>query len=61
MEKYKNLTAAQAVAALDALSSDDDPETAHAEADEILRALAPVTVNRAYERLVKRASWWAWA
>jgi hypothetical protein len=47
-------------AALDAISG-DDPEAAHALADEVLLAAVPREVAEAYERLQGRAAWWATA
>src|SRR6058998_1748485 len=38
-----------------------DPERAHDEADDILKALVPPEVREAYDRLVARAPWWACA
>jgi hypothetical protein len=51
---------ARAVASLDAIGG-GDPETAHAEADEILLDVAPPDVADAYQRLRDRAEWWACA
>jgi hypothetical protein len=61
--KYEKLTAKEAVTLLDALreGAHDDPEGAHAEADNILRAVVPKSVNEAYKRVILRASWWAHA
>ena len=55
------MKAAEAVAALDALMGQDDPEKDHAEADRILLAVAPLSVENAYNRLMERAKWWATA
>lgn len=50
----------EAVMKLDALSV-DDPESAHAAADEILLAASAPDVREAYARLVERSPWWATA
>lgn len=52
------MTAASAIYKLDTLPT-DDPEGAHAEADEILLAAVDPSVKAAYERVVSRCSWWA--
>lgn len=54
------MTFSEAVAALDAIDA-SDPETAHIKADEILLALLPNRVTRAYDELVGRCDWWACA
>lgn len=59
MGNDSKMTAAEAVAALDALTGQEDPEKDHAAADEILLAAVPRSVRIAYEGLVKRARWWA--
>lgn len=50
----------EAVAALDAVSG-DDPEHAHAEADDIIEAMLPDEVREAYRRVGARCRWWAFA
>jgi hypothetical protein len=40
---------------------DGDPEDFHGQADEILLALVDPNVRRAYEALIERCSWWAFA
>ena len=46
---------------LDAIDPSIDPETAHMAAEQmLLDALGP-EVKAAYDRLVGRARWWAWA
>lgn len=50
-----------AVVALDAIDASIDPEMAHGEADAILLSLAPLEVQQAHQRLLKRAPWWAGA
>lgn len=47
----------EAVAALDAITG-ADPEYAHGAADEILLAYADPSVAGAYERLMRRCTWW---
>lgn len=53
------LTAAAAVAALEALDGQTDPEKDHGTADTILLATVPESVRLAYVELVKRSKWWA--
>lgn len=56
----KKITRAEAVRLLDALrDSPGGAESRHAEADEILLAVAPAEVRDAYNRLVDAQSWWA--
>jgi hypothetical protein len=55
------LTAAGAVAALEALKDKNDPEAAHAAADTILLATVPKAVREAYVELVKGSDWWAFS
>ena len=50
----------EAITALDALAG-DDPEGAHYRADEIVRSLLPPEVDAAYERVIDRCDWWAYA
>lgn len=38
-----------------------DPETMHSEADEILLMAVDPEVREAYDRVVARADWWAYA
>jgi hypothetical protein len=47
------------IEALNKISS--DPETAHGEADELILSIAHPDVRAAYERLVQRCPWWAFA
>jgi len=49
----------EALAALDAIDGDRDPEGAHAEADRVLLSAVPPKVADAYRRLVERNRWWA--
>lgn len=53
-------TPEEAIRALDAIN-DDDPESAHLDADKILREAVPQEVADAYERLVERTGgfWYA--
>lgn len=53
-------SAAEVVAALDAMQS-DDPEIAHGDADALLLSALPDEVRAAYERLAGRCRWWACA
>ena len=55
------LTAAKAVAELDAIDGPADPERAHDQADEVLLRVVPPEVAEAYRRLVDRSPWWAGA
>lgn len=55
-----NRTIQEAVARLEALSGDDGEED-HDAADKILLEAVPTEVREAYERLVKRAEFWATA
>jgi len=61
MTNDSKMKAAEAVAALDALTGTSDPESDHRKAAEILRAVVPASVDDAYSRLVLRADWWAHA
>jgi len=61
MTNDSKMKAAEAVAALDALTGTSDPESDHREADQILLRVAPLSVENAYARLVERAAWWAHA
>lgn len=54
------MNAKDAVKALDALDV-SDCEAAHSLADDILLDVVPKSVRDAYERVVKRAGWWACA
>lgn len=54
------MTPEEAVAALDAIAAGDG-EGCHYEADRIIRSLLPDEVNEAYNRVIDRASFWAWA
>lgn len=56
---YQEMISA-AVATLDAVSA-GDPEMAHVKADQVLLALVPNEVQQAYDRLVERCDWWAFA
>lgn len=49
-----------AVVALDGIDV-SDPERAHSEADELLRAWAPREIREAYDRVAERCRWWAGA
>lgn len=49
-----------AVAALDGIDV-SDPERAHAQADELLRAFAAREIREAYDRVAERCRWWAGA
>ena len=60
MANDSKMTAAEAVAALNALTG-NDPESVHSDADEILLAAVPRSVRMAYEGLKDRASFWAFA
>jgi hypothetical protein len=53
------LTTAAAVAALEALDGQTDPEKDHSTADTVLLATVPKAVREAYVELVKRSKWWA--
>lgn len=57
------VTAAEAIAALAAITERDahDPETAHANADDVLLAFVPADVRAAYVRVVDACRWWACA
>lgn len=48
------------VRALDSIAG-GDPEGDHAEADDILLEVVPEEIRKAYEQLVARAKWWAFA
>ena len=48
----------EAVAAIDALDGQDDPERDHGTLDNILMSLVPADVNEAARRLMGRARWW---
>ncbi|MEU9871142.1 hypothetical protein AB0C87_25260 [Actinomadura sp. NPDC048021] len=54
------MTSDEAVAALDALDGRDG-EAAHAEADRVLHYFVPEEVRLAYERVIIRADFWAYA
>lgn len=58
MKKREKLTPAEAVRALNALRT-GDPEAAHGRADDILLAVVPARVQRAYEAVQARTKWWA--
>jgi hypothetical protein len=58
MPSIDRLSALVAISALDALEG-TDCEVIHSEADKILLAVVPREVAKAYERVVKRTSWWA--
>ena len=61
-EKYdgiERVTAAEAVRRLDAIDPAGDPEAGHDAADNVLLSFAPVSVRRAYARVMGRAPWWA--
>jgi len=49
------------IAALDAIDPADDPEAAHETAEGILLEALGSEVTAAYDRLVARAAWWAFA
>jgi len=51
---------ADVVARLDAIEA-SDAEAAHGDADEILLEAVPQKIREAYERVVTRAPWWAYA
>ena len=53
------MTAEEAIQALDAI--DDDPETAHRDADIILLSFVPSEVREAYERTQTRSKGWWYA
>ena len=48
------------VASLDALGTGDS-EAAHSEADELLLEAVPTEVAQAYQRVIDRQAWWAYA
>jgi hypothetical protein len=50
----------EAVDKLDAISV-YPPDEAHATADKLLLEVVPVEVKKAYERVMKRCGWWAYA
>lgn len=56
--KYQ-LTTREAVAELDLIAGDGDPEADHGFADKVLLATVDHEVREAYDRLVQRARWWA--
>lgn len=53
--------AVDVAAELDRLDPNVDPERAHSLADDLLLTAVPTEVRAAYERLHKRAPWWAGA
>lgn len=52
------MTKRQAVQALSRITT-EDPEAAHAEAEEILLAYAGPEIETAYRSLIARSRWWA--
>lgn len=55
----RRTTVQEVVEQLDAIEASDDPESAHFEADRVLRNLVGDRVNEAYERVIERAgAWW---
>ena len=56
--KYQ-LTTGEAVAELDSIDPDGDPEAAHGRADDVLLAAVEPDVRDAYARLTGRSRWWA--
>ena len=57
----ERVTTPVVVAALDAIDPSGDPENAHMEAEYVLLDALGPEVKAAYDRLVVRARWWAWA
>lgn len=55
-----NKTVQRAIAALDAIEPGDE-EMMHYQADRIIRETLPIEVRHAYERVMERANWWAYA
>ena len=61
------MTTEEAVTALNALAQepnkwgDTDPEVDHIRADEVLLAIVPTEVVEAYNAVVDRSGWWAFA
>jgi hypothetical protein len=51
------MTESEAVAALDALTT-EDPEAAHIKAEDTLLALVPEAVRVAFERAASRVGFW---
>lgn len=54
------MTPEEAIDLLDTLDA-GDPEGAHSSADDILLSLVGPEVKAAYERVVQRCDWWAYA
>jgi hypothetical protein len=58
-DKAMPLTIDEAIARLDAIGYEHDPETAHSDADDVLLAHVDPEVAEAYRRVINRqGSWW---
>lgn len=62
-ETTERMSPEDAVRRLDEIAAtySDDPEVAHGEADDVLRAVVPAEVRAAYERVLSACTWWACA